>query len=77
MWKAFEEVTVKQPSPPVLAFQDFEQPFVVETDASSVVVRAFLEKRKEDKKFYPIEYVSRPMKSEEGNSRPVSDSRWL
>ena len=67
MQKAFERLKFKLTSPPVLAFPDFDQPFVVETDASSVAVGAVLTQRKEDKRVQPIQYASRTMTSAERN----------
>lgn len=39
---AFENIKVDLTSPPVLLFSDFEQHFIVETDASAVAVRVVL-----------------------------------
>ena len=65
MQKAFEGLKVKLNSPSVLAFPDFDQPFFVETDASSVVVGAVLAQRKEEKRVHPIKYVCCTMISAE------------
>ena len=65
MQEAFEKLKLKLTSPPVLAFPDFQRPFVVETDASSVAVGAVMAQRKEDRKVHPIQYASRPMTSAE------------
>ena len=67
MRKAFEGLKVTLTSLPVLAFSDFDQPFVVETDLSSVAVGAVLAQRREDKRFHPIQYASRTMTSAERN----------
>lgn len=65
MWEAFEALEVKLTSPPVLTFPYFEQPFVEETDASSVAVGAVLAQRKWDKRVHPIQYARRTMQSAE------------
>ena len=56
---------VKRASPLVLTSPNFDQPFVVESDASSVAVGAILAQRKEDKRVHPIQYASRTMTSAE------------
>lgn len=48
MQKAFEELKLKLTSPLVLAFLDFEQSFVVETEALSVAVGAMLAQCRND-----------------------------
>ena len=65
MQEAFEKRKVKLTSPPVSAFPYFEEPFVVETDVSSVAVRAVIVQRKEDRKVHPIQYASCTMASAE------------
>lgn len=44
--QAFEKVRGSLVTLPVIAFSDFEKPFVVETDASSVAVGAVLSRKK-------------------------------
>ena len=46
MQQAFDEIRIKLTSPPVLAYPEFEKPFVVETDASSVYFEAVLAQKK-------------------------------
>ena len=53
MQEDFDELHIKLTSLPVLAYLDFEKPFVVETDASSVSVGAVLAQKKEDWKEHP------------------------
>ena len=65
MQEACEELKLNLTSSPVLAFPEFELPFVVETDASSVGVGAVMAQRKEDRKVHPIQYASRKMTSAE------------
>lgn len=61
MQTAFERLKEKLTTPLVLAFSDFDAPFVVETDASSVVLGAVLAQKKDDGKVHPIQYASRTM----------------
>ena len=61
MRKAFQNLKQRVTSPPLLALPKFEEPLVVETDASSVAVGAVLDQKKEDKKVHPIQYASRRM----------------
>ena len=65
MEQAFDELRIKFTSPPVLAYPDFEKPFVVETDASSVSVGAVVVQKNEDGKIHPIQYNSRKMNKSE------------
>ena len=67
MMSAFEVLKQRLTSPPVLAFPEFEAPFIVETDASSVAVGAVLAQKKEDGKVHPIQYASRTMTAAERN----------
>ena len=56
--KTFESLKLKLTTPPVLAFPNLDELFLVETDASSVAVGAVLAQKKEDKKTHPIQYAS-------------------
>lgn len=67
MREAFVELKEKLTSPPLLALPDFDEPFVVETGASSIAVGAVLPQKKEDGKIHPIQYASRTMTSTEKN----------
>ena len=58
MRTAFRELKQRVTSPPLLALPKFDEPFVVETDASNVAVGAVLAQKKEDKKVHPIRYAS-------------------
>ena len=64
---AFDTLKERLTSPPLLAFPDFDAPFVVETDASSVAIGAVLAQKKEDGKVHPIQYASRTMTAAERN----------
>eukprot|EP00737_Agarophyton_chilense_P002014 gb/GEZJ01002279.1/.p1 GENE.gb/GEZJ01002279.1/~~gb/GEZJ01002279.1/.p1 ORF type:complete len:384 (+),score=41.68 gb/GEZJ01002279.1/:2514-3665(+) len=67
MQAAFEDLKKKMTTPPVLAFPDFDSPFIVEKDASSVALGAVLSQKKEDGKVHPIQYASRSMTPAERN----------
>ena len=49
---AFEILKMKCMMVPVLAFADFEKPFLLETDASSLGLRAVLSQKQDDGKFH-------------------------
>lgn len=55
----------KLTSSPVLAYLDFEQQFIVETDASSVTVGKVFSKKEKDGKFYLVQFSSFIMNSAE------------
>lgn len=65
--RSFEKLKVALTSPPVLAFPDFEKPFVDETDASTVAVGAALSQRNSDDHVHPIQFASRTLTSTEQN----------
>ena len=50
---------------PVLAFADFEKPFLLETDASSCGLGAVLSQKQDDGKFHLVAYASRELKGGE------------
>ena len=50
----------------VLAFADFEKPFLLKTDASSLGLRAVLSQKQDDGKFHPVAYASQELKGGEG-----------
>lgn len=61
METALDTLKKAMTSPPVLTFLDFEQAFLVETDASSVAIGAVLAQRKEDGRVHPVQFASRTM----------------
>ncbi|KAG8871131.1 hypothetical protein FRB98_001016, partial [Tulasnella sp. 332] len=54
-------------SSPILAFPDFEKPYVVETDSSVFARGAILSQRGEDGKLHPIAYASKSLTPAERN----------
>src|SRR5438045_975147 len=64
--KAFESLKQKLTSPPLLAFPDFQLPFMVDTDASGYGVGAILSQEKNDME-HIIAYASRLLKTSEKN----------
>lgn len=65
MSEAFCKLKEAMVSPPFLAYPDFDQPLIVETDASKVGVGVVLVQKKEDGALHPIEYASRCLTKEE------------
>ena len=64
--EAFDILKMKCMMVPVLAFADFEKPFLLETDASSLGLGAVLSQKQDDGKFHPVAYASRDLKGGEG-----------
>ena len=64
--EAFDILKMKCMTAPVLAFADFEKPFLLETDASSLGLGAVLSQKQDDGKFHPVAYASRELKGGEG-----------
>ena len=63
--EAFNILKMKCMMAPVLAFADFEKPFLLETDASSHGLGAMLSQRQPDGKFHPVAYASQELKGGE------------
>lgn len=63
---AFSTLKNALTSAPLLAFPDFEAPFIVETDASATAVGAILA-QKQDGLVHPIQYASRTLNDAERN----------
>ena len=64
--EAFDILKMKCMTALVLAFADFEKPFLLETDASSLGLGAVLSQKQDDGKFHPVTYASRELKGGEG-----------
>ena len=60
--QAFASLKFKCMSAPVLAFADFERPFLLETDASNEGLGVVLSQKQDDGKFHPVAYASRGLK---------------
>ena len=64
---AFVKLKALLTSAPVLAYPDFSEPFVLETDASGAGLGAVLAQRQEDNSIKPIAYASRSLQPHEKN----------
>ena len=64
--EAFNILKMKCMTAPVLAFADFEKPFLLETNASSLGLGAVLSQKQDDGKFHPVAYASQELKGGEG-----------
>ncbi len=67
MQTAFGELKVKLTSAPVLAYPDYEKPFVVCTDASSGAVGTVLSQADGSGRGHSIHYASRALAAAESN----------
>ena len=63
--EAFNLLKMKCVTALVLAFADFEKPFLLETDASSCGLGAVLSQKQDDGKFHLVTYASRKLKGGE------------
>ena len=63
--EAFNILKMKCVTAPVLAFTDFEKPFLLETNASLCGLGAVLSQKQDDGKFHPIAYASCELKGGE------------
>ena len=64
--EAFDILKMKCMTALVLTFADFEKPFLLETDASSLGLGAVLSQKQDDGKFHLVAYASRELKGGEG-----------
>ena len=60
--EAFNTLKVACLQAPILAFPDFNKPFLLETDASGKGLGAVLSQKQADRRYHPIAYASRVMK---------------
>ena len=70
--EAFNILKMKCMLAPVLAFADFQKPFLLETDASSCGLGAMLSQQQDDGKYHPVTYASREL---EGGEKKYHSSK--
>ena len=71
--EAFERLKAACLQAPILAFPDFDKPFLLETDASGKGLGAVLSQKQADGCYHSIAYASRIMNdTEQRNSSPSS-----
>ena len=63
--EAFDLLKTKCVTALVLAFADFEKPFLLETDASSCGLGAVLSQKQDNNIYHPVTYASRELKGRE------------
>ena len=63
--EAFERLKAACLQAPILAFPDFDKPFLLETDASGKGLGAVLSQKQADGRYHPIAYASRIMNDTE------------
>ena len=63
--EAFDRLKAACLQAPILAFQDFDKPFLLETDASGRGLGAVLSQKQADGRYHPITYASRTMNETE------------
>ena len=56
--EAFETMKQKCVQAPVLAFPDFQKPFLLETDASGKGLGAILSQKQDNGRYHPVAYAS-------------------
>ena len=66
--EAFHLLKTKCVIAQVLAFANFEKPFLLETDASSCSLGAILSQKQDDGEYHLVAYVSRELKGGEKNT---------
>ena len=64
-WDSFEHLKAACLQAPILAFPDFNKPFLLETDASGRGLGAVLSQKQADGRYHPIAYASRIMNETE------------
>ena len=64
---AYEELKMRCMTSPVLAFADFEKPFLLETNASKEGLGAVLSQKQEDGRYHPVAFTSHALHGGEKN----------
>jgi hypothetical protein len=64
---AFEKLKTCLMTPPILAYPDFDRPFLLYTDASTFALGAILSQKDNDKKEHVVAYASRTLNKHERN----------
>ena len=62
---AFQELKLKCITAPVLAFTDFQKPFLLETDTLGNGLGAVMSQKQEDSHYHPVAYTSQGLKGGE------------
>ena len=65
--EAFNTLKKNCATAPILAFTDLKRPFLLETDAFKYGLGAMLQQVQEDRKYYPVAYVSHTLRGSEAN----------
>ena len=64
---AFLELKKRLTTAPILAYPNFEKPYIVECDASNVAIGAILSQKDDNNKLHPVAYYSRSLNNAEIN----------
>ena len=67
MQAAFKTLTKAYLEAPVLAFADFDKPFLLETDMSKLGLGVVLSQKQPDGQYHPVTYVSQFLTIHEHN----------
>ena len=78
--EAFDRLKAACLQAPILAFPDFDEPFLLETDASGKGLAAVLSQKQSDGRYHPIAYASRIMNETEqryhSNKQEILALKW-